>query len=224
MRGSLQLFHVSKYASVPLCAVAVWALVVKGDYKSVEKIFLIASVFYICYIVAGVLAQPDWHTALVETVKIPGRNVWRDHNYVYMVIGVIGTTITPWMQFYLQSSIVEKGVSIKQYAGFAAGCDCGVVLHGYCGVVHHRGVRGDAVDAWDAEHQCAVGCGAGDAAIGGGLCVYFVCGWVVQLRRSLRRVCCRFLPRTACARGWGLRVGWIRSSRRHRSFTGSIPC
>jgi Mn2+/Fe2+ NRAMP family transporter len=113
--GSLQLFHVSKYLSVPLCAVAVWALVVKGDYKSVEKIFLIASVFYICYIVAGVLAQPNWHTALVETVTIPGRNVWRDHNYVYMVIGVIGTTITPWMQFYLQSSIVEKGVSIKQY-------------------------------------------------------------------------------------------------------------
>ena len=114
--GSLQLFHVSKYASVPLCAVAVWALVVKGDYKSVEKIFLIASVFYICYIVAGVLAQPDWHAALVETVKIPGRAVWKDHNYVYMVMGVIGTTITPWMQFYLQSSIVEKGISIKQYS------------------------------------------------------------------------------------------------------------
>jgi len=88
--GSLQLFHVSKYASVPLCALAVWALVVKGDYKSVEKIFLIASVFYICYIVAGVLAQPNWHLALVETVKIPGRNVWRDHNYVYMVVGVVG--------------------------------------------------------------------------------------------------------------------------------------
>src|SRR6202044_3215211 len=113
--GSLQLFHVSKYASVPICALAVWALVVKGDYKSVEKIFLVASVFYICYIVAGVLAQPNWHLALVETVKVPGRAVWKDHNYVYMVIGVIGTTITPWMQFYLQSSIVEKGISIKQY-------------------------------------------------------------------------------------------------------------
>jgi Mn2+/Fe2+ NRAMP family transporter len=110
------LFGVSKYISVPICALAVWALVVKGNYKSVEKIFLVASAFYICYIIAGVLAQPDWHTALVETVKIPGRAVWRDHNYVYMVVGVIGTTITPWMQFYLQSSIVEKGVSIKQYS------------------------------------------------------------------------------------------------------------
>jgi Mn2+/Fe2+ NRAMP family transporter len=113
--GSLQLFHVSKYASVPLCALAVWALVVKGDYKSVEKIFLIASVFYVCYIIAGVMAQPDWHTALVETVKVPGRAIWRDHNYVYMVVGVVGTTIAPWMQFYLQSSVVEKGITVRQY-------------------------------------------------------------------------------------------------------------
>jgi NRAMP (natural resistance-associated macrophage protein)-like metal ion transporter len=114
--GSLQLFHVNKLISVPLCALAVWALVVKGDYKSVEKIFLVASVFYVCYIIAGVLAQPDWHTALVETVKLPSRSMWRDHNYIYMVVGVIGTTISPWMQFYMQASIVEKGVSIRQYA------------------------------------------------------------------------------------------------------------
>lgn len=113
--GSLQLFHMSKYISVPICAALVWALVVLGDYKNVEKIFLVASVFYIAYIIAGVLGRPDWHTALVETVKLPGREVWSDRKYIYMTIGVIGTTITPWMQFYLQSSIVEKGVSVRQY-------------------------------------------------------------------------------------------------------------
>jgi NRAMP (natural resistance-associated macrophage protein)-like metal ion transporter len=113
--GSMQLFHVTKYISVPICALIVWALVVKGDYKSVEKIFLIASVFYIAYIIAGVLSRPDWHLALVETVKLPPRNVWYDKSYVYMTVGVIGTTITPWMQFYLQSSIVDKGVSVRQY-------------------------------------------------------------------------------------------------------------
>ena len=113
--GSMQLFHISKYASVPVCAVLVWALVVKGDYKSVEKIFLIASLFYIAYIVAGVLSQPDWHLALVETVKLPPRSVWSDKSYIYMVVGVIGTTIAPWMQFYLQSSVVEKGITIRQY-------------------------------------------------------------------------------------------------------------
>ena len=88
---------------------------VKGDYKSVEKIFLIASVFYIAYIIAGVLSRPDWHLALVETVKLPPRDVWRDKSYVYMTVAVIGTTITPWMQFYLQSSIVDKGVNVRQY-------------------------------------------------------------------------------------------------------------
>ncbi|MEO8736783.1 MAG: Nramp family divalent metal transporter [Edaphobacter sp.] len=113
--GSMQLFHISKYASVPVCAFLVWILVVKGDYKSVEKVFLVASVFYIAYIVAGVLSGPDWHLALVETIKLPPRAVWSDKSYVYMTVGIIGTTITPWMQFYLQSSIVEKGINVRQY-------------------------------------------------------------------------------------------------------------
>ncbi|HEX2917568.1 MAG TPA: Nramp family divalent metal transporter [Edaphobacter sp.] len=113
--GSMQLFHVSKYISVPLCAFIVWALVVKGDYKSVEKVFLLASTVYIAYIFAGVLSSPNWHEAIVQTVRIPGRSVWSDRNYVYMTVGIIGTTITPWMQFYLQSSIVEKGIDVRQY-------------------------------------------------------------------------------------------------------------
>ncbi len=113
--GSMQLFHVTKYVSVPICSLIVWALVVKGDYKSVEKIFLIASVFYIAYIISSVLSGPDWHQALVETVKLPPRSLWQNKDYVYMTIAVIGTTITPWMQFYLQASIVDKGVSVRQY-------------------------------------------------------------------------------------------------------------
>jgi NRAMP (natural resistance-associated macrophage protein)-like metal ion transporter len=113
--GSMQLFHLSKYISVPVCAFLVWILVVKGDYKSVEKIFLAASAFYIAYIIAGVLSRPDWHLALAETVKLPPRAVWRDQTYIYMTVGVIGTTIAPWMQFYLQASIVDKGVSVRQY-------------------------------------------------------------------------------------------------------------
>jgi len=114
--GSLQLFHLSKYISVPICAVLVWLLAVRGDYKSVEKIFLTASAFYIAYIITGVLAEPSWHTAIGATVKLPPRALWSQRDYVYMVVSVIGTTIAPWMQFYLQSSIVEKGVSIRKYA------------------------------------------------------------------------------------------------------------
>src|ERR1700677_2096111 len=113
--GSMQLFHISKYLSVPVCAFLVWVLIVKGDYKSVEKIFLVASVFYIAYIISSVLSGPDWHQAVVETVKLPSRSLWQNKDYVYMTIAVIGTTITPWMQFYLQASIVDKGVSVRQY-------------------------------------------------------------------------------------------------------------
>jgi NRAMP (natural resistance-associated macrophage protein)-like metal ion transporter len=113
---SLELFRVSKYLSVPVCAAGVWLLVTKGNYKTVEKIFLGASFFYICYIVAGFLAHPDWTHALKSTVAPPlNRSVWHKE-YVYMLVGVIGTTIAPWMQFYLQASIVEKGVTARQYA------------------------------------------------------------------------------------------------------------
>ena len=93
----------------------IWFLVVKGDYKRVEKVFLAASVFYIAYIVTGVLSQPSWHDALVATVELPRGSIWHDKSYIYMIVGVIGTTISPWMQFYLQSSIVEKGVTAKSY-------------------------------------------------------------------------------------------------------------
>ena len=113
--GSLQLFHVSRYISVPLGALLVWLLAVKGDYKSVEKVFLAASAFYIAYIVAGVLSGPSWHTALAATVKLPPKTVWSNQDYVFMVVATVGTTIAPWMQFYLQSSIVEKGISVKKY-------------------------------------------------------------------------------------------------------------
>ena len=112
--GSLELFSVSKYISVPICAVIVWLIVVKGQYKSVEKIFLVASFIYIAYVAAGVVAKPAWIKAAIGTVKPPGKELFQ-HDYLFMTITVIGTTIAPWMQFYLQSSIVEKGVTRRQY-------------------------------------------------------------------------------------------------------------
>ncbi|MFY9909474.1 MAG: divalent metal cation transporter [Candidatus Sulfotelmatobacter sp.] len=108
---SLELFGLSRYATVPICAVIVWLIVVKGQYKSVEKVFLAASFFYITYIFAGILAHPLWKDALISTVRPPGLKEFRDQAYLYMVIGVVGTTIAPWMQFYLQASVVEKGIT-----------------------------------------------------------------------------------------------------------------
>ena len=114
--SSLELFGISRYIVIPLAAAAVWLLVVQGTYDSIEKIFLVASGFYICYIVAGVLARPDWKAAAFAMVTRPeGEGIIRNYGYLYMLIGLVGTTIAPWMQFYLQASVVEKGVTIRQY-------------------------------------------------------------------------------------------------------------
>jgi NRAMP (natural resistance-associated macrophage protein)-like metal ion transporter len=111
--SSLELFHISKYISVPLSAIGVWFLIVKGNYRSVEKIFLFACVFYVTYIISGFLVRPDWKQAAIYSVKPV---LMLDSGYIYMLIGMVGTTIAPWMQFYLQSAVVEKGVSAKEYA------------------------------------------------------------------------------------------------------------
>jgi len=113
--GSLGLFGLSKYVTVPICGAIVWLIVVKGQYKSVEKVFLVASIFYVTYIFAGIIAKPAWEDALIATVVPPSKQWFKRSDYLYMVIGVVGTTIAPWMQFYLQASIVEKGVTRRQY-------------------------------------------------------------------------------------------------------------
>ena len=112
---SLELFGLSRYATVPVCCVIVWLIVVKGQYKSVEKVFLAASFFYVTYIFAGVLAHPLWKDATIKTFTPPDLRAFREKAYLFMIVTVVGTTIAPWMQFYLQSSIVEKGVTKRGF-------------------------------------------------------------------------------------------------------------
>jgi len=113
--SSLAIFGIPRFVVVPAAAVAVWFLVVRGTYASVEKIFLAASLFYVCYIIAGLLAHPDWKAAVIATVSRPAPGGIRNYSYLFMVVGLVGTTIAPWMQFYLQASIVEKGITVRQY-------------------------------------------------------------------------------------------------------------
>src|SRR5437867_8626220 len=113
--SSFELFGISKYIVVPLAAFVVWGIVVHGTYSTVEKVFLSASGFYVAYIVSGVLAHPDWKAAALSTLTRPESLGFRNYGYLSMVIGLAGTTIAPWMQFYLQASIVEKRVTARQY-------------------------------------------------------------------------------------------------------------
>jgi NRAMP (natural resistance-associated macrophage protein)-like metal ion transporter len=110
--ASLEIFGVSRFASVPLAAVFVWWLVVYGNYKRVEKIFLVACVVYLVYVPAGILAQPSWGSVVRESFR-PHAQV--NAAYVTMLVGLVGTTIAPWMQFYQQSAIVEKGIGVEDY-------------------------------------------------------------------------------------------------------------
>lgn len=110
--GSMQALGVSKYVAVPIAAVAVWLLVVKGTYKSAERIFLVFSVFLLSYVVSAVLGKPDWSHIGHAMVHPDARF---DFPYLVMVIGIVGTTIAPWMQFYMQSSVIEKGLKLENY-------------------------------------------------------------------------------------------------------------
>jgi len=110
--GSLEIFHIPRYLSVPFFAIVVWLLVTKGTYKSVEKIFLFAAVIYLAYIISGFLAKPDWSDVAGNLLK---PTFVFSKNYLLTLIGIIGTTITPWMQFYIQASVVEKGIKVENY-------------------------------------------------------------------------------------------------------------
>ena len=107
-----EIFGFNKHIFIPLIAILIWFIVYKGNYGTVEKIFLLVSSFYVAYIISGFLAKPAWNEVLSNTI-VPSFSFNKD--YVLIVIALIGTTITPWMQFYLQSSIVEKGIDTSKY-------------------------------------------------------------------------------------------------------------
>jgi Mn2+/Fe2+ NRAMP family transporter len=109
--ASMEIFGISKYLSVPLVAFGVWLLIVKANYKIVERVFLIASAIYFAYVFSGVLANPPWDKVMQAAVT---PTFHFDAGYVTIFVTVIGTTIAPWMQFYQQASIVDKGLRIAE--------------------------------------------------------------------------------------------------------------
>ena len=110
--ASMEIIGVSKYIMVPLGAISIWMLVTKGSYRFIERILLFACLIYFGYVISGIMAKPEWITVFKSTVT---PQIKWDPEYVVMSIAIIGTTITPWMQFYLQSSIAEKGIKKENY-------------------------------------------------------------------------------------------------------------
>lgn len=110
--ASLELFNVSKYISIPIVSILIWFLVTKGSYKKVENIFLLFTLVFFTYIVSAILTKPDWGHVMKSMVT---PTIELNTGFILTFIGMIGTTITPYMQFYLQSSIVDKKISISDY-------------------------------------------------------------------------------------------------------------
>jgi len=155
LASGMSVLGVSRFLAVPVGALIVWGLVVKGSYRIVEKVFLVACLVYIAYPISCFLARPDWSQALISTVK-PSFHF--HSSYVYLILAVVGTTIAPWQQFYLQSAVVEKGTKLRDYVfsrwDVIAGCVVTGVVAFFiivaCGATiyasGHRQIR-DAADA-----------------------------------------------------------------------------
>jgi len=153
--SSLELFGISRYLTVPAAAAGVWMLVVRGTYARVEKVFLIASSVYVCYIISGVMVKPDWTQAAIYSVRPV---LMLEPGYITMLVGMVGTSVAPWMQFYLQAAVVEKGITAKEYAEsrleVIVGCIAMTVIAFFiivacAGAIHDVAPR-DIQDATDA--------------------------------------------------------------------------
>ncbi len=152
--GSMEVFGVSKYISVPIIGLLVWILVVKGTYQIAERIFLLFSVSLLMYVVSALMGKPNWgeigHSMIHPKMEINTQSL-------AMVIGIIGTTIAPWMQFYMQSSVIEKGLEMKQYKysliDIVVGCVATVVVAFFiiiacASTLHENGIQiNEAKDA-----------------------------------------------------------------------------
>jgi Mn2+/Fe2+ NRAMP family transporter len=112
LAAASELFGVSRFISVPLAAILVWTLIVKGSYKRVERAFLVMSLVFLGYIVSAFLSRPDWSAVAVGLVKPEFK---LEHAFLFTFVAVVGTTISPYMQVYVQSSVVEKGVTPENY-------------------------------------------------------------------------------------------------------------
>lgn len=105
--ASTELLGINRYISIPLIGVMIWLLILKGNYRSAEKVFLWLTIFYFSYVISAYLVKPDW-VMVIKSTFIPDFRA--EFDYIYLAIAVIGTTITPWMQYYLQSAVVDKGI------------------------------------------------------------------------------------------------------------------
>ena len=205
---SLELFGLSRIYTVPVCGVIVWLIVVKGQYKTVEKVFLAASFFYVTYIFAGVLAHPLWkdaddrdhqaaRSAGISRSGVPVHGHRRGRHHDRALDAVLPAVLDR-----------RKGRHQARIQGLATRCDHRMYLHRHRGVVHHRGLRGHALRPRISRHQVRRRCGTGAEAARRRLRLHSFRRGICSTRRCSRRRFCRSRRRTPCARDWDSNRAW----------------
>jgi NRAMP (natural resistance-associated macrophage protein)-like metal ion transporter len=159
--AAFQLLHVSRYISVPISALAVWGLVTLGSYRYAERVLLLLSLVFITYPIAAVLAHPDWGTATNQLV-VP--HLLANHTFLLLSVALIGTTITPYMQFYVAAAVADKGADPADYAATRLDTVSGAIfadivsmfiIIATAAAVHHRGPLASATQAAHALRPVA---------------------------------------------------------------------
>ena len=219
--SGMGVFGVTKYLSVPVGAAVVWLVIVRGRYKPVERMLILFSLIYFTYPVSAFLAKPDWKLALHDTL-VP--QFHGEQQYIVMIVGLIGTTITPWMQFYLQASIVEKGIDRRHYSlsrwDVIVGCIVTDVIAFFivvvqCAATIFKAGGGELTDAADAANALVPFAGrfAGALSRGDrpGECASVLAAAILPLGHGLQRL-----------RRAGLRIGRRKAILRSADFLLAI--
>lgn len=155
MASAGEIFGISKFVVVPLCSILIWLIVLKSDYKTVERIFLLGCSVFLTYIISGFITSPDWKEITFAIVKPDFQSITSKD--LPIMVGLMGTSITPWMQFYLQAAVVEKGIPTKHLwhskVDVIAGCTLTLIIALFimiccAATIHHSGVTiGSAKEA-----------------------------------------------------------------------------
>ena len=217
--AAMQIFHVSKYISVPIAAVLVWVLVLRGTYRQVEVVFLAACVLYLSYVVSAIFAKPDWLEAARHTV-IPTMHF--NAGYLVMLTGLIGTTIAPWQFFYMQAGFVEKKVSVRQYPQARADVLIGSIS---CMAIVFFIIVCTAATLYTSgqrvNYRCG-GSGGGAGAAGGEVGGNFVCVRTAECVAVCGVDFAAVYRARDLRRAWALKLGSTTNSKKRRFFTGCI--
>ncbi len=216
--GSMEIFGISKYISVPVMGFLVWILVVKGTYKFAERLFLIFSVSLLTYVVSAIMGHPHWseigHAIIRPEIPLNTQSL-------AMIIGIVGTTIAPWMLFYMQSAVIEKGLKMKNYRytiiDIVVGCIATVVVAFFiivacASTLHVNGVHiNEAKDAALALKPMA------------GVLASEVFAFGFLLHRFFQRPSCRWQLLFMYVKHLDLRPELIRNGMRHANSMCCIP-